>query len=236
VRCHLTLIKFLYLKPRTLRNGGKCYVMDAEAPKQVADQSKILFRGLSLIFTGVVSLSWYTNPREGGQNFPSGSDPRSSVQPSPPNPDDPSAISTVAKDCLQRLKNICHALQCSPTTESLLEYDRDFALTTMQDALNRFNAWGTNIAAFHNGLLEKIGPARNTTTGSRRAEKRAIGTADSIQCRTGRRHDRPANCGSAVQGTLRERPDKVGLDRPTNCGSAKEGEIRRRKRASSYIH
>jgi hypothetical protein len=84
---------------------------------------------------------------------PGSSYPTSSEAPRPPDFSDPSAISLLAKDCLERFKKICDVLNNSPPNKaSQHEYDRDLALLTMQDASARFRAWGANIGAFHNGL------------------------------------------------------------------------------------
>ena len=73
----------------------------------------------------------------------------------PPNSQDfnnPSAISILAKDCLMRLKQICSILKS--TRLDVTSYDPNIALPTMEDALARFRAWGSSIAAFQPGLAK----------------------------------------------------------------------------------
>ncbi|RFU33867.1 hypothetical protein B7463_g2501, partial [Scytalidium lignicola] len=72
-----------------------------------------------------------------------------------PDDESPPTIFRLATDCRKRFKKICTILQeLSTNGASDRGYERDTALILMQDGYARYNAWGTNIAAFHHSSMK----------------------------------------------------------------------------------
>jgi len=65
-----------------------------------------------------------------------------------------SAISLISRACLEKFERLHDILQSLPSEEAGdIELDVHNAKLVIEDALARFKAWGTNIAAFRDGNL-----------------------------------------------------------------------------------